>query len=194
MLRPDELNAIQKLNEMFEKEEKSEKQVLQENHKSRHHHHHNHNHAPSSIFRCSETRTFDTPTLGDDSRLVPTGLPRIQTKIAVKILERDCCITVKLDPTAKLETVRAKFDLTEEVIIIGYQRLVTLKTLENLPVKLEAIIEQNENFDYDLTTYVEHKYKVSLDMYYLNSARVKQKKNVIYIMIPRKLKSNDITL
>ncbi|CAH8634159.1 unnamed protein product [Heterobilharzia americana] len=110
---------------MFEKEEKSD-QIQQESRKDRY----RHSQTASSVFRCSETRTFNTP-LGDDSQLVPTGLPRIQTKIAVKILERDCCITVTLDPTAKPESVRAMFDLNEEVIIIGYQRLVTLKTLEN---------------------------------------------------------------
>ncbi|CAH8598316.1 unnamed protein product [Schistosoma turkestanicum] len=229
MLQPDEIDAIEKLNELFEKEDKSDKYFSQKltkkthhdhhQHHQHHHHHHdnnhnnhtsntnsnNHNNNLSSVFRCSETRTFKSPThlngtqqhypqnQNNDNELIPTGLPRIKTKITVKILPNDCCITVLLDPTAKLNTVCAMYDLNEQIIIIGYQRLVTLKTLENLPMKFNAmLIEQNENFNYDLTTYVEHRYKVSLDMYYLNAARVKQKKNIVYIMIPRKLKPNDI--
>ncbi|TNN12697.1 hypothetical protein EWB00_003518 [Schistosoma japonicum] len=216
MLHPDELDAIQTLNEMFEKEEKFDKQSptssssLQKLNKTHnHHHHHQHQHhqrnhsSSSSVFRCSETRTFkrlndqinnnksNNNNNNNDSTLIPTGLPRIKTKITVKILERDCCITVMLDPTVLLNTVCAMYDLNEQIIIIGYQRLITLKTLDNLPLKFNAIIEQNDNFTYDLTTYVEHKYKICLDKYYLNSARVKQKQDVVYIMIPRKFKTDN---
>ncbi|CAH8661914.1 unnamed protein product [Schistosoma guineensis] len=213
MLQPDELDAIEKLNELCEKEEKLDKQPFKRNHKNHHHEHHNNN--LSSVFRCSDTRTLkaiknvskdefnttnttDTTTTTnttnsnhnsniDDNHLIPTGLPRIQTKITVKILKYDCCITVILDPTTKLNTIKAMYDLNEQLIIIGYQRLITLKTLDHLPMKFNAIIEQNNNLNYDLTTYVEHRYKVNLNMYYLNSARVKQKNNIVYIIIPRKI-------
>ncbi|KAK4475401.1 hypothetical protein MN116_002460 [Schistosoma mekongi] len=215
MLHPDEIDAIQKLNEMFEKEEKLDKQTpppssssssLQKLHKTHNHYQHNHSAAAaaaastsssSSVFRCSETRTLKrlnnqtNNNNNNDSTLIPTGLPRIKTKITVKILQYNCCITVILDPTVILNTVCAMFNLNEQIIIIGYQRLITLKTLDNLPLKFNGIIEQNENFTYDLTTYIEHKYKICLDKYYLNSARVKQKNHIVYIMIPRKLKTDN---
>ncbi|CAH8671296.1 unnamed protein product [Schistosoma margrebowiei] len=222
MLQPDELDAIEKLNELCEKEEKLDKQPFKKNHKNHHHEHHHNNNNLSSVFRCSDTRTLKaiknvskdefntttnttdtTPTNTtttntttnnnhnnsniNDNHLIPTGLPRIQTKITVKILKYDCCITVILDPTTKLNTIKAMYDLNEQLIIIGYQRLITLKTLDHLPMKFNAIIEQNNNLNYDLTTYVEHRYKVNLNMYYLNSARVKQKNNIVYIIIPRKI-------
>ncbi|CAI2734857.1 unnamed protein product [Schistosoma spindalis] len=215
MLQPDELDAIEKLNELCEKEEKLDKQSLKKTHKIHHHEHHNNLSSVfrCSDTRTLKTKnlsknesntthnttntitdTTDTTTTNnnhnsniDDNHLIPTGLPRIQTKITVKILKYDCCITVILDPTTKLNTIQAMYDLNEQLIIIGYQRLITLKTLDNLPMKFNAIIEQNNNFNYDLTTYVEHRYKVNLDMYYLNSARVKQKNNIVYVIIPRKI-------
>ncbi|CAH8681265.1 unnamed protein product [Schistosoma rodhaini] len=215
MLNPDELDAIEKLNELCEKEEKLNKQSIKKNHKTHHHHHDEHQHQPhhhhhhhhsnnnnnnlSSIFHCSETRTIkstnslnntttnnttDNNTTNNsnnttnnsndnnnNNHLIPTGLPRIQTKISIKILNTNCCITIKLDPTTIMNTVKAMYNLNEQIIIIGYQRLIILNTLEQLPITFNGIIEQNDHFNYNLITYIEHKYKINLNMYYLNSTR-----------------------
>uniref|UniRef100_A0A5K4F4A6 Single-stranded DNA-binding protein n=2 Tax=Schistosoma mansoni TaxID=6183 RepID=A0A5K4F4A6_SCHMA len=91
-----------------------------------------------------------------------------------------------------MNTVKAMYNLNEQIIIIGYQRLIILKTLEQLPITFNGIIEQNDHLNYNLITYIEHKYKINLNMYYLNSTRVKQKQNIVYIIIPRKLTSDNI--